>query len=49
LSKISFEDTRWTLESVSHLQRLVLRTVIVLCNVALERGEDITVSFVSCD
>lgn len=43
LSKISFKDTRWTVESVSQLQRLILRTVIVLCHVSLEHGEDITV------
>ncbi|XP_076817532.1 lysosomal-trafficking regulator-like isoform X1 [Clavelina lepadiformis] len=41
MSQISYEETRWTVESLSHLQRLVLKTAIVLCNVGLNLGEDI--------
>nr|XP_009860308.2 lysosomal-trafficking regulator-like isoform X1 [Ciona intestinalis]XP_026692490.1 lysosomal-trafficking regulator-like isoform X1 [Ciona intestinalis] len=41
MSQISYEDTRWTPESLSHLQRLVLRTVLVLCHVSLLEGQNL--------
>jgi len=43
MSHISYEDTRWTVEAVCHLQRLIFRTVVVLCDAALRNGADLQV------
>nr|CAB3263579.1 lysosomal-trafficking regulator-like [Phallusia mammillata] len=41
MSKISYEDTRWTVESLCHLQKLILRSVLTMCLVGMKHGEDL--------
>ena len=38
ISEMSHEDTEWSEKSITQLQRLLLRTVIVLCDVTLKLG-----------
>ena len=35
MSGISHKETRWSRQSVTHLRRLILRTVIELCKAAV--------------
>ena len=43
ISKISHKETKWTQDSILHLRRLILKTVIELCNAAI-RNRDLSVS-----